>query len=154
MIAHRTIMRNIGEAVCASADVLAYCRTNFGRGLAVHIGAYPDGVPGVDDSPFLGIQPHEESEAEKTDETFSVLLTVGGCVKGPDGEGVINNVVTERTAEANGLVVNGGNKIVRIQSPDLKYHQVYIQNGGNRLIDYWSQKPSGFDSIESVLAAN
>ena len=112
MISHRTIMTRIGEAVCASADVLAYCRTNFGRGLAVHIGAYPDGVPGVDDSPFLWIQPRDESEAEKTDETFSVRLTVGGCVKGPDGEGVINNVVAERTDEANGLVVNGGNKIV------------------------------------------
>ena len=112
MTSHRTILTNIGQAVRASEDVLTYCRTNFGRGLAVHVGAYPDGVPDVDGSPFRWIQPRDESEAEKTDETFSVLLTVGGCVKGPDGEGVINNVVAERTASANGLVVNGGNKIV------------------------------------------
>ena len=112
MIAHRTIMVNIGEAVRASAAVLDYCRTHFGRGLDVHVGAYPNGVPGPKDSPFLWIIPKDENEAVKVDETFTVRLVVGGCVKGPDGESVINNVVVERKDDANGITVNGGNLIV------------------------------------------
>lgn len=105
-------MTRIGEAVRDSADVLAYCLEHFGRGLAVHVGAYPCGVPGEEDSPFLWIQPKDENNEVNEDQTFTVRLVVGGCVKGPDGESVINNVITERTKTANGLVVNGGNLIV------------------------------------------
>jgi len=112
MIAHRTIMTNIAAAVCESAMVLDYCRANFGRGIAVQVGAYPNGVPDDKDSPFLWILAVDENEKEKVDETFTVRLVVGGCVKGPDGETVINNVLAERTEAANGLVVNGGNLIV------------------------------------------
>lgn len=112
MISHRRIMKNIGEAVRSSENVRRYCVDNFGRGLDVHVGAYPDGIPGVEDSPFLWIQPKDESEDVKTDETFTVRLVVGGAVKGPEGESVIENVLAVRTAESNGLTVNGGNEIV------------------------------------------
>ena len=113
MRSHRSIMQKIGEAVATSATVLAYCRTHFGRGLDVHVGAYPDGVPGDKDSPFLWIlAAKDENEAVKVDETFTVRLIVGGCVKGPDGESVINNVIAERKEDANGITVNGGNLIV------------------------------------------
>lgn len=112
MIAHRTIMERLGRAVAESAQVLEYCREHFGRGLAVHVGAYPSGIPELKDSPFLWITPRDENEDVKTDETFTVRLVVGGAVKGPNGESVIENVVIERTEEVNGLVVNGGNLIV------------------------------------------
>ena len=112
MISHRSVMAAAGAAVRDSLDVLYYCIAHFGRGLAVHVGAYAQGVPGVDDSPFLWIIPQEENEAVNEDEVFTVRMVVGGAVKGEGGEKVITNVVTPRTAEANGLTVNGGNAIV------------------------------------------
>ena len=39
-------------------------------------------------------------------------VVIGGLVKGEGGEKVIENVVTERTATANGLTLNGGNAVV------------------------------------------
>lgn len=51
-------------------------------------------------------------------------------------------------------VFNGGDQIVRIQSPDLKFHEVFVKpSSGGPLLNYWTQKPSNFDSIESVLAS-
>lgn len=112
MISHRSVMAAAGVAVRDSAAVLEYCIANFGRGLAVHVGAYAQGVPGIEDAPFLWIIPQEENEAVNEDEVFTVRMVVGGAVKGSSGEKVITNVVTPRTAEANGLTVNGGNAIV------------------------------------------
>ena len=112
MISHRSVMAAAGAAVRDSADVLEYCLQHFGRGLAVHVGAYAQGVPGIEDSPFLWIIPQDENEAVNEDQVFTVRMTVGGAVKGSGGEKVITNVVTPRTAEANGLTVNGGNAIV------------------------------------------
>jgi len=112
MTSHRTIMTNMATAVRDNAAVLSYCKTNFGKGLAITVGAYPNGVPDAEDSPFLWIRPKEQNEEVQTDETFTVALVVGGCVKGTNGETVIENVITARTDNANGLTVNGGNKIV------------------------------------------
>lgn len=105
-------MNNVAIAVRDSDEVLAYCRENFGRGIDINVGAYAQGIPSVDDSPFLWIQPKEENEAVNDDTTFTVRMVVGGCVKGENGEKVIINRVTERTAEQNGLTLNGGNAIV------------------------------------------
>ena len=112
MISHRQIMNNAATAVCNSADVLNYCVQHFGRGLDVHVGAYAQAVPGEKDAPFLWISPKDENEALKEDDLFSVAFIVGGLVKGENGEKVIENVVTPRTASANGLTLNGGNAIV------------------------------------------
>lgn len=112
MTSHRTIMTNVGAAVCASEAVRDYCVLHFGRGLAVNVGAYPNGIPGEDDSPFMWIQPKDENESVNADETFTVRIVIGGCVKGADGENVIEDVVAPRTETANGLTVNGGNKVV------------------------------------------
>ena len=112
MISHRQIMNNAATAVCESVDVLNYCVQHFGRGLAVHVGAYAQAVPGERDAPFLWITPKDENEAIKEDDLFSVAFIVGGLVKGANGEKVIENVVTPRTASANGLTLNGGNAIV------------------------------------------
>ena len=112
MISHRSVMAAAGAAVRDSEAVLYYCIAHFGRGLAVHVGAYAQGIPGISDAPFLWIIPQEENEAVNEDEVFTVRMTVGGAVKGSGGEKVITNVVTPRTAEANGLTVNGGNAIV------------------------------------------
>lgn len=105
-------MNNAATAVCNSADVLNYCIQHFGRGLDVHVGAYAQAVPGEKDAPFLWISPKDENEALKEDDLFSVAFIVGGLVKGENGEKVIENVVTPRTASANGLTLNGGNAIV------------------------------------------
>lgn len=112
MISHRQILTNAATAVANSAAVLAYSIQHFGRGLAVQVGAYAQLFPGVKDAPFLWITPREENEATKEDDLFSVRFVLGGCVTGPDGEKVINNEITPRTAAANGLTINGGNAIV------------------------------------------
>ena len=112
MISHRQIMNNAATAVCESVDVLNYCVQHFGRGLDVHVGAYAAAVPGEKQSPFLWITPEDENEAVKEDDLFSVRFVVAGLVKGENGEKVIENVVTPRTASANGLTLNGGNAIV------------------------------------------
>ena len=112
MTAHRQILTNVATAVANSEAVLNFCVANFGRGLDVHVGAYAAQFPGENDSPFLWITPREENEAIKEDDLFEVRFVVGGCVKGENGEKVINNVVTPRTTAANGLTLNGGNAIV------------------------------------------
>lgn len=105
-------MTNVATAVANSAEVLSYCVANFGRGLAVQVGAYAQCFPSAEDSPFLWITPRDENEAVKEDDLFSVRFVVGGCVTGSDGEKVINNVIAERTSETNGLTINGGNAVV------------------------------------------
>lgn len=112
MISHRQIMNNAATAVRDSTDVLDYCKNNFGRGIDINVGAYAQGIPSAEDSPFLWIQPKEQNEAVNQDETFTVRFTVGGCVKGESGEKVIMNRITPRTSDQNGLTLNGGNAIV------------------------------------------
>lgn len=112
MTAHRQIMNNAATAVCNSEAVRLFCVEHFGRGLDVHVGAYAAAVPGEKDSPFLWITPFEENEAIKEDDLFSVRFVVGGCVKGSGGEKVIENVISPRTAIANGLTLNGGSAVV------------------------------------------
>ena len=113
MTAHRQLMVNMGTAVRDSADVLSFAVGNFGRGLAVNVGAYAAGLPSEKDTPFLWLFAEPtDNEVVNADETFTVHGVVGCCVLGPDGEKKITNTVTERTAAANGLTVNGGNAIV------------------------------------------
>ena len=113
MISHRQILVNLATAIKDSAAVAAYCIEHFGRGLAINVGAYASGIPNENASPFLWIHAaDEENESVASDETFTVRLVVAGCVRGADGERYIENTVAERTATANGLVVNGGNKVV------------------------------------------
>lgn len=112
MISHRSVMAAAGRAVCESAEVLNYCLANFGRGLAVHVGAYAKGIPCIQDTPFLWIIPQDENEAVNEDEVFTVRMTLGATVLGPDGEKVITNEVIRRTDTSNGFVVNGANAIV------------------------------------------
>lgn len=46
----------------------------------------------------------------------------------------------------------GGERLVRIQSPDNRFHEVWFTSPG-RLLHYWSRQPSRFSRIEDVLAA-
>lgn len=113
MTSHRTIMTNAGRAVVESEAVRDYCVQHFGRGLAVNVGAYPQGIPGESDAPFLWLIPaDDENESVAVDQTFTVRGVLGGLVKGENGEMVLRLVESERTATANGLAVNGGNKVV------------------------------------------
>lgn len=112
MTAHRQIMNSIATAIAESEAVRDFCIENFGRGLAVHVGAYAAAVPGEKEAPFCWITPQDENEATKDDDLFTVRIVIGGLVKGPSGEKVITNVVIERTETDNGLTLNGGNAIV------------------------------------------
>jgi hypothetical protein len=112
MTAHRQILNNVATAIAESEAVRDFCVANFGRGLAVHVGAYAAAVPGEKEAPFCWITPEEENEATKEDDLFTMRVVIGGLVKGSGGEKVITNVVTERTDTANGLTLNGGNAIV------------------------------------------
>lgn len=47
----------------------------------------------------------------------------------------------------------GGDRLVRIESPDGRFQDVWMTSGG-RLLHYWSREPSSFGSIEGVLAAH
>lgn len=113
MTAHRQLMVNMGTAARDSAPVLEFAVQNFGRGLAVNVGAYAAGLPSEKDTPFLWLFAEPtDNEVVNADETFTVHGVVGCCVLGPDGEKKITNSLTERTAAANGLTVNGGNATV------------------------------------------
>lgn len=113
MTSHRSIMVAAARAVKDSAEVLDYCMGHFGRGLAVNVGAYPHGIPGEADAPFLWLTPaDDENESVAVDESFSMRGVVGGLVLGESGEKVVSVVEAARTATANGLVVNGGNAVV------------------------------------------
>ena len=113
MTSHRSILTKLATAIQASAPVAEYCARHFGRGLAINVGAYANGIPDENDSPFLWIHAaNDENEQVGSEDSFTVRLVVAGCVKGPDGERYIENVVNERTASANGLTINGGNVIV------------------------------------------
>ena len=47
----------------------------------------------------------------------------------------------------------GGDRLVRIQSPDNRFHEIFFTSHG-QLIHYWSQQPSPYHSrIEDVLAS-
>lgn len=106
-------MVNMGTAASNSAAVLEFAVQNFGRGLAVNVGAYAAGLPSEKDTPFLWLFAEPtDNEVINADETFTVHGVVGCCVLGPDGEKKITNALAERTATANGLTVNGGNAIV------------------------------------------
>lgn len=113
MIAHRDILTNLAAAIQANAEVADYCIRHFGRGLAINVGAYANGVPDDSQSPFLWIHAaDDENESVGSEDSFTVRLVVAGCVTGPDGERYLENVVAERSETENGLVINGGNKIV------------------------------------------
>ena len=112
MTSHREIINAAATAIYNSESVKMFCVEHFGRGLDVHVGAYAAARPDVKNAPFVWITPVDENEAIKEDDLFSVRFIVGGLVKGPDGEKVIENVVAERTETTNGLTLNGGNAIV------------------------------------------
>lgn len=113
MRAHREIMTNVAAAIRASQEVADYCVANFGRALAINVGAYANGIPDEGESPFLWIHAaDDENESVGSDDSFVVRMVVAGCVKGPDGERYIENVVAPRTESENGLTINGGNLIV------------------------------------------
>lgn len=113
MISHREILTGLGAAICADETVTAYCVQHFGRGLAVIVGAYAQGIPGEADSPFCWIHAaDDENEMVGSEDSFTARVVVAGCVEGPSGESYIEDVRSVRTATANGLTVNGGNKIV------------------------------------------
>ena len=105
-------MNNSAIAVRDSEAVLNYCKAYFNKGIDINVGAYAQGIPSEEDSPFLWIQPKEENEAINSDSTFTVRYTVAGCVENEDGEKVIINRITDRTTNQNGLTLNGGNSIV------------------------------------------
>lgn len=106
-------MAKLAEAIQASDDVATYCYQHFGRALAINVGAYANGIPDENDSPFLWIHAaDDENEQVGSEDSFTVRLVVAGCVKGADGERYIENVVVPRTTSVNGLTINGGNAIV------------------------------------------
>jgi hypothetical protein len=106
-------MTNLATAIQASEDVATYCYRHFGRALAINVGAYANGIPDENDSPFLWIHAaDDENEQVGSEDSFTVRVVVAGCVKGADGERYIENVVVPRSASVNGLAINGGNAIV------------------------------------------
>ena len=113
MTSHRQILVNLARAIQADERIASYCTEHFGRALAINVGAYANGIPGEDSSPFLWIHAaDDENESVGDDETFVARLVVAGCVKGPDGEQYIETVEVPRSETVNGLTVNGGNQIV------------------------------------------
>lgn len=113
MISHRQIILNLATAIANDAEVLAKSKEAFGSGLKVIVGAYGDQVPGTADAPFLWVLPEavENGEVDE-DQSFAVELDIGAVVKGPDGEKYLKFEVMKRGENSNGLIVNGGAKLV------------------------------------------
>lgn len=113
MTSHRSVLERLAAAIQSSTDVANYCFKHFGRALAINVGAYANGIPDENESPFLWIHAaDDENEQVGSEDSFTARLVVAGCVKGPDGERYIENVVVPRSASVNGLTINGGNVIV------------------------------------------
>ncbi len=47
----------------------------------------------------------------------------------------------------------GGDMMVRVQSPDNRFHEAWIISGG-RALHYWSQEPSRYGSIQEILSSH
>jgi len=47
----------------------------------------------------------------------------------------------------------GGDMLVRVQSPDNRFHEAWIISGG-RPIHYWSHQPSHYGSIDQILSSH
>jgi hypothetical protein len=47
----------------------------------------------------------------------------------------------------------GGDRLVRIQSPDNRFHEAWMMTNG-QFLHYWSRQPRRFGSIEHVLSAH
>ena len=45
MKSHRQILTRLAETIQASEAVEDYCREHFGRGMAINVGAYANGIP-------------------------------------------------------------------------------------------------------------
>ena len=112
MVTHRSILIAAAKAVADDETLLAFSCEHFGRGLAVHVGAYAMDIPGEDEAPFVWIRSAEgDHESVKADETFTLAVSVGACMTGEDGEKKLAETIRERTGTANGLTVNGGNLV-------------------------------------------
>lgn len=118
MNSHRQIMIAAATAIKNDTAIQAAAIQQFGRGLKIIVGAYPaladelGGIPTEDEAPFLWLYADGTNEIVKSDEGFTMYGVVAACPKSANGDPVISTVVAERTAAANGLVINGGNKIV------------------------------------------
>ena len=90
MTSHRDILTNLGAAIQRSSDVADYCALHFGRGLAINVGAYANGIPDDSQSPFLWIHAaDDENESVGSEDSFTVRLVVAGCVKGRTANGIL-----------------------------------------------------------------
>jgi len=49
---------------------------------------------------------------------------------------------------------NGGDMMVRVMSPDDRWQDAWIVRNDGRIFDYWSQRPSGYSSVEEILATH
>lgn len=48
----------------------------------------------------------------------------------------------------------GGDNILRLQSWDNAYNEAFIIPPGGPIIDYWTQQPTGYESIEQIVASH
>ena len=106
-------MIRCARAIRDSETLAAHAVRDYGRGIAINVGAYPNGLPDEHDAPFLHLfAAATENEMLGADETFLMHGVFGACPINAQGERVIVIEETERTATANGLAINGGNLTV------------------------------------------
>lgn len=106
MTNHAQIKSNLARAICEDDAVRSFCVEHFGRGALVIVDWYgAQGVPGVKEAPFVFIYSADENDAGFVDEeTFAVHIVCAGVSSAAKPE---RSVDQQRTAEDNGLVVNG-----------------------------------------------
>lgn len=104
-------MMNLAAAIAEDPEVLAASQELFGTGLKVIVWAYGAEMPSIKDAPFLWIYAeHVENEDVDADQIFSVGMIVAAALQGERGEKLISREIKKRSAESNGLVVNGSEK--------------------------------------------
>lgn len=103
-------LQAFAETVRDNAAVLAFCKTNFGRGLLVQIDTDAEDLIGSKDAPyFLMKSMPGGDDSPVTDNTLANLLVEAGTT--PPGEPPYKTVTTARTALANGLTAYGQGKL-------------------------------------------
>lgn len=93
-------MDKFGTALQADAGILAYCQTNFDKGLLIRIDDDSEKMIGSNDAPYcllMGTSPGDDSAVSEAS-SMSVRMEVGTVSNDEDP-----SITNERTADANGF---------------------------------------------------
>lgn len=111
MVRHSDIRREIASEIANDTQILAIAREAFGRGVVVMCDRWAaDGLPGESDCPACFVFSDGSGDAGQSDESTYNMVVRFAAVTPEDVP--VSDVVAERSATANGLLVCAGARAV------------------------------------------